>query len=217
MIGKISYKTLREKVVIYVKSKILKGEIKQGSKINENELAKELGISRGPVREALRQIEQEGLVTYLPNKGCSVTTLTPEDMTEMYLIRSSLEALAVKICNGRYSKGSIRIMENAIKEIEHAAQSDDLVGIIKWDQEFHKAIVKESGKKRLLNLWSTTDGANVATFYTMYNARYICMEILGNNHKILLEAIKTGNVSIICEGIHYHYICVPEYLISKLN
>ena len=87
MIGKMSYKTLREKVVIYVKSKILKGEIKQGSKINENELAKELGISRGPVREALRQIEQEGLVTYLPNKGCSVTTLTPEDMTEMYLIR----------------------------------------------------------------------------------------------------------------------------------
>ena len=83
---KFSVKTLRVEAADYIRSKILEGNMEPGDRVNEFELSEEMGISRGPIREALRQLEQEGLVTYVPNKGCSVAKLTVEDMYEMCLI-----------------------------------------------------------------------------------------------------------------------------------
>ena len=100
MASVFTHRTLREEVALFLRNKILNGEIKPGEKINEVELSKELNISRGPVREAPRQIEQEGLVDYMPNKGCTVKIMAPDDMSEAYLIMMTLETLAVRVFNG---------------------------------------------------------------------------------------------------------------------
>ena len=89
----ISRKTLREQVAEILRKKILNGDIQSGERIVEADLARELQMSRGPVREALRQIEEEGLVVYEPHKGCVVKTMTYDEMQEAYLIRSTLEIL----------------------------------------------------------------------------------------------------------------------------
>ena len=86
-------KTLREQVVEILRHKILSGEIKPGERIIEAKVAEELKVSRGPLREALRQIEEEGLVVYEAQKGCVVKTMTYEEMQETYLIQSTLEKL----------------------------------------------------------------------------------------------------------------------------
>ena len=91
----ISRKTLREQVAEILRKKILNGDIQSGERIVEADLARELQMSRGPVREALRQIEEEGLVVYEPHKGCVVKTMTYDEMQEAYLIRSTLEILCV--------------------------------------------------------------------------------------------------------------------------
>ena len=86
---KLNYKTLRQEVVDEIRQKILEGEFKPGDRMKENEIAELFGVSRGPVREALRQIEQEGLVRYERNVGCSVAVVTEQDIYEFGADESS--------------------------------------------------------------------------------------------------------------------------------
>lgn len=100
----ISRKTLREQVAEVLRKKILNGEIKPGERMIEAQISEEFQTSRGPVREALRQLEEEGLLEYESHKGCIVRTMTYAEMQEAYLIRSTLEELAVKMCSGKLTE-----------------------------------------------------------------------------------------------------------------
>ncbi|MDE7053289.1 MAG: GntR family transcriptional regulator, partial [Oscillospiraceae bacterium] len=96
--GQLSYRTLRENVEAALRMKILSRELAPGTRVVEQNLSKEFGVSRGPIREALRQLEHEGLVEYVRNAGCSVKKITAEDLYELYLMRSSYEILSVELC-----------------------------------------------------------------------------------------------------------------------
>lgn len=100
IMGKLDYRTLRENVADEIRMKILNGDMKPGDKIIEQELASEFGISRGPVREALRQLEQEGMVEYSRNVGCSVKHIGMDDVYEIYYMRANYEMMAVRLYNG---------------------------------------------------------------------------------------------------------------------
>ena len=123
--AKIMRQTLREQVTQAIRMKLLTGELKPGTKIVEQEMAEELGVSRGPVREALRQIEQEGLVEYTSHVGCSVKDFTAQDVYEVYLLRANLEILSVKMCEGHFSQQTLKRMEeilnrmDSIEDLEH--------------------------------------------------------------------------------------------------
>ena len=101
--AKLRYRTLRENVVDEIRMKILNREYEPGMRIVEQNLSDELGVSRGPIREALRQLEQEGLVEYVRNVGCSVKQVTLEDVYEIYLLRATYEQLAVRTYEGQLS------------------------------------------------------------------------------------------------------------------
>ena len=135
-------KTLREQVVEILRHKILSGEIKPGERIIEAKVAEELKVSRGPLREALRQIEEEGLVVYEAQKGCVVKTMTYEEMQETYLIQSTLEKLAVQMCGGEISKEQDEEMQKLVLSMEKAANQKNLYDVIKFDEQFHECIVK---------------------------------------------------------------------------
>lgn len=207
-----SYKTLREEVVIILRKRILSGEIKPGERIKELEISKELNISRGPVREALRQIEQEGLVTYSPNKGCTVKTISPSSMSEIYLIRSALEALAVKIYSGKMKKSTIAKLEELAAEMGKMAEKNDLNGIVENDEEFHATIVREAEVKLLFDTWKNFEGGNAAIYFTMQNSNLMPNIHLEKNHKKIIDAFKEGDLNKICQIIQNHYMVVPEDL-----
>ena len=107
---KLNYKTLRQEVVDEIRQKILEGEFKPGDRMKENEIAELFGVSR-EVREALRQIEQEGLVRYERNVGCSVAAVTEQDIYEVCLLRATLEILAVRLNKGNFSAESLQQIE----------------------------------------------------------------------------------------------------------
>ena len=92
--GEFAFQTLRESITSAIRSKILTGELQPGVKLAEQKLAEEFGSSRAPIREALRQLEQEGMVEYSRNVGCSVRRVKPEDAYEIYLLRGNLEMTA---------------------------------------------------------------------------------------------------------------------------
>ena len=118
--AQLNYKTLRQEVADEIRRKILKGEFKAGERIKEHEMAQLLGVSRGPVREALRQLEQEGLVRYERNVGCSVAPINEKDIYEIGLLRAALEILAVKLCKGTMEPQALQRMRDSVEQRVHA-------------------------------------------------------------------------------------------------
>ena len=188
-------KTLREQVVEILRHKILSGEIKPGERIIEAKVAEELKVSRGPLREALRQIEEEGLVVYEAQKGCVVKTMTYEEMQETYLIQSTLEKLAVQMCGGEISK-----------------EQENLYEVIEFDEQFHECIVKTAHSEKLHRIWKILEGGNTAAYYTMDTKTLVPFDVVHINHQRILDLFHKGTVEDICKEIEFHYMVVPHVL-----
>lgn len=209
----LSKRTLRERIAEILRIQILRGEIMPGERIIEEEVSQKYQVSRGPVREALRQMEEEGLVTYIPHKGCVVTLLTQEEMSEAYLIRSTLEELAVKIYDGRMSPEGFEKLRRYIAELKDSAIRKDLYGIITADEGFHETIVAEAGCKKLHQLWKSLESTNTAVYHTMKSHGIMPYEVLEKNHLYILELLEQhrGTDNIV-QAIHNHYMQTPETL-----
>ena len=116
---KLNYKTLRQEVVDEIRQRILTGDFQAGERIKENEMAQQLGVSRGPVREALRQLEQEGLVQYERNVGCSVAQVSGQDVYEICLLRATLEILAARLLQkGKSVQQALQQMQDCVGQME---------------------------------------------------------------------------------------------------
>lgn len=109
--SELLYQTLRESVVNAIRTKIMNHQIRPGERIVEMELAHEFQTSRGPIREALRQLENEGIVEYTRNVGCSVRTFSFWDSYEVYLLRTNYEAVSVRLLNGKVPEETIQKMK----------------------------------------------------------------------------------------------------------
>ena len=114
----LGYKTLRERIVDIIRKRIINRELQPGQKIVEQELAKEFKTSRAPIREALRELENEGLVEYVRNAGCSVKEITFEESFEIYLMRANYEIMAVRLLGGKIPEETLQEMEEILERIQ---------------------------------------------------------------------------------------------------
>lgn len=220
--------SLSEVAADYVRGQILQGRLAQKEKIVENDIAVALGMSRGPVREALKQLMYEGFLDYETNKGYSVSMLSPKDAYEIFFLRGNLENLALERCGGRLLSDSIFLMEDAVLAMKDASLEDDMSKIIKYDEIFHKQIMISGQMERLTNLWETLSPLNGAMFYTIKQINdYAADQMLaldqddvaaqagrrGNNyleHKWLLDILKRSSLDQSRSAINTHYIANGE-------
>ena len=136
---KLNYKTLRQEVVDEIRQRILTGDFQAGERIKENEMAQQLGVSRGPVREALRQLEQEGLVQYERNVGCSVAQVSGQDVYEICLLRATLEILAARLLQkGKSVQQALQQMQDCVEQMEQ--EDCDFYQLAQQDNRFHAAV-----------------------------------------------------------------------------
>ena len=211
--SKLIYRTLRENVVDAIREKILKRELEPGVRIIEKELSEELGVSRGPIREALRQLEQEGIIEYTRNVGCSVKKVTIKDLYEIYLLRSTYEALAVKLGGGRMEEKDIAKMEEILARMDNQAMGYG--DISSCDHMFHKIIVDRAQSERLSKVWTDLDYGSVVEFCIgNFDEREIAKRQY-SIHKELLEACKTSKAEVICRAISHHYMDSVARFIEK--
>ena len=115
----LGYKTLRESIVDIIRKRIINRELQPGQKIVEQELAKEFKTSRAPIREALRELENEGLVEYVRNAGCSVKEITFEESFEIYLMRANYEIMAVRLMGGKIPEETLQEMEEILERMKN--------------------------------------------------------------------------------------------------
>lgn len=205
----------------YVRKEITGGQLKQKEKIVESEIAKQLGMSRGPVREALKQLMYEGFVDYESNKGCTVTLLSPKDAYEIFFLRGSLEKLALEICGGKIPEEKLLVMEEALDKMAVEQDEEDLTTVVGYDEVFHKQILLAAQMDRLTKMWESMNSLNGAMFLTVRNVNRYEMEqgirSLSEQeatmrkssfeaHRFLYRALKAGDLENSKKALDQHYI-----------
>jgi DNA-binding GntR family transcriptional regulator len=140
---------LREQVVTLVRDAILGFRLQPGQRLVERELVEQLGISRPTVREVLRQLAVEGLVTVVPQRGAVVTALSPDDAADLYEMRASLEALAVRRFVQRATPEHVAELRAAVDEIERTARSAEPQGQLQAKDHFYDVLFRGCGSPPL--------------------------------------------------------------------
>ncbi len=188
-----NYKPLRDVVFENLREAILEGQLKPGQRLMEVQLAEQLGVSRTPVREAIRKLELEGLVVMLPRKGAYVANMSLKDVIDVLEIRSSLEGLAAYLAAERIHEDDVKKLREIAEDFKKSIENKDDVDILlKKDVEFHEFIFNATKNKKLSqiinSLWE-----QVYRFRATYISDFDTSDNLVIEHNNILEAIISGN------------------------
>ena len=146
------HQSLADAVAQSIREAIVMGKVRPGQKIVEYEVAKKMMISRSPVREALRMLEKDGLVTINPRRGTEVKDISIDDVKEIYAIRANLESLATKLAIPNLNDDDLKNMRNLIAEMAAKAKVNDVLSTFELNEKFHDIIIKASNNRRLCEL-----------------------------------------------------------------
>ena len=183
----IERRVLRDEVRERLMEDILSGKLQPGERIVETRVAKELGLSQTPVREALRDLELLGFVVTSAFRGATVRRVSPEDWAEIYPIRAALEGVAARAAATRISDGDVHRLRGLIEVMRSASQRGDKHATIEADIEFHAHIVELSGNRVLKQLWQSLRLATT-TFLTV-SVTHRPLQELAERHTVVLEAL----------------------------
>lgn len=170
------------------------GKLEPGQQIVQESLSTALGVSRVPIREALRVLEGEGQVIHHPNRGYFVTDLSVEDLEEVYRIRAILEEEALRLAIPLLTDSDIEYIESIQVELEKAVASKKISGIIEINRRFHFAMFEASNMPRLVRmirtLWDATDAYRGVYFAAPTNLQH-----MNSEHRQMLESLKNRDVN----------------------
>lgn len=170
---------LRDVVFNTLRQAILRGELKPGERLMEIQLANKLGVSRTPIREAIRKLELEGLVLMIPRRGAEVAEITEKSLRDVLEVRDALEVLCVDLACDRISDEDIESLKEAAKEFELALQGGDVTEYAEADVKFHDIIYHATENQKLIQLLY-----NLREQMYRYRVEYLKRKEV---HKILLE------------------------------
>ena len=198
-----AYLPLRDVVFQTLREAILKGDLRPGERLMELQLASKLGVSRTPIREAIRILEQEGLAVTIPRKGAEVARMTEKNMEDVLQIREALDDLAVQIACDKMTEDQLTNLSLAMNNFENAIQAGNLDRIIACDVEFHDIIYESTDNPKLVTLLN-----NLREQIYRYRVEYLKEKenypMLIQEHKAILNALKEKNKECVVTAMHTH-------------
>lgn len=197
--------SLRGRVFNKIREDILSGRLLENEELRETSISEELGVSRTPVREALRQLELEGLIRIIPNKGAYVTGISSSDVADIYEIRSLLEGLCAKWATSRISSEKIDEMEEIILLSEFHLSKNHFDQLIELDNRFHQLLYDACESKILIHLLKDfhqyVQKQRQQTLSDYERSKESVAE-----HKAIMEAMRSGNGKL-AEKLADEHIC----------
>ena len=183
------YLPLRDVVFITLRQAILKGELAPGERLMEIRLANMLGVSRTPIREAIRKLELEGLVVMIPRRGAEVAGISEKCLRDVLEVRRSLEELAMDLAVQRMDSGRMEHLERAQAEFVEAISASDLIRIAQADENFHDVIYAGTENEKLVQMLN-----NLRDQMYRYRLEYIKdtgkRQILKVEHERMMDALR---------------------------
>ena len=197
------YLPLRDVVFNTLRKAILRGELKPGERLMEIQLANKLGVSRTPIREAIRKLELEGLVLMIPRKGAEVAQITEKKMQDVLEVRKALEELSVQLACERITPEQVEEMKMAAEDFRKVLKSGDVTKIAEADVKFHDIIFAATNNQRLITLLNNLR-EQMYRFRVEYLKQKECYPQLLEEHDKLIALISGGNVEEACEIMGRH-------------
>lgn len=211
-----NYKPLREVVFESVRGAIISGVLKPGERLMEVQLAEKLGVSRTPIREAIRKLELEGLVIMMPRKGAYVADLSIKDITDVLEIRAALEGLASGLAALRITDEEVAQIELNARQFRDAIEADDFDGIVQADIEFHDNIFKATRNEKLLQI-NNNLREQVQRFRIMYINKSNKSMDLAREHFKIAEAVKERNIDMAEKLAKIHIENAEKYILKMVG
>lgn len=210
------YKPLREIVFESLREAIIDGRLKPGERVMEIQLAEKLGVSRTPVREAIRKLELEGLLVMIPRRGAYVADISLKDIIDVLEIRSALEGLAASLAANRIDEDELKLLREKAIEFKKCIENNDVQGMINRDSEFHEIILKASKNKKLITIIEGLK-EQVQRFRVAYFTEYNMTTNLVKEHQSVLEAIEEKDPEKASKYAQQHIKNIEEYIVSNIN
>ena len=204
----LDHRTLWQRVHEHLREEIISGRLIPGTELHEAALARSLGVSRGPIREAFGRLATEGLVAIRPRRGAVVRALSNEEFIEAYQVREALEMMAVRLAVPRLTAEDLGAMERLIDDMASRGEAGDVQGFFETNTEFHQRFFEVAGNGMLSELYRQLRGQ-------IDRHRLRSLELRGDlrrsidEHRAILWAARTGDIERAVRLISDH-IRVPQ-------
>ena len=207
---------LRDAVFETLREAILKGVLSPGQHLMEMQLAYQLGVSRTPVREAIRMLELEGLVNMVPRKGARVAAISEKSLCDVLEVRRALEELSVRLACTRMERDDLEKLDSINQQFIRACQGDDVVQIARIDESFHAVIYEAADNAKLLQLLNQMQNQMYR-----YRIEYIKLkerrQILVEEHKKIIHSLARRDADAAAEAINTHIAHQEQYVMSVIQ
>jgi DNA-binding GntR family transcriptional regulator len=210
---RLENRTLREQVFEHLREQILSGALEPGTELQEVGLASSLGISRGPLREALGRLAAEGLVTITPRRGAVVTKLTRAEFIEAYQVREALESLAVRLAVPRLTDADRAALHSLADAMAEHVRADEVDAFFEANLRFHGVFVRASGNEKLQRMHAQLIGQMSRLMRKSHELRGGMEQSIGE-HQAILDAVDAGDVARAVQLLEEH-IEVPQRVLDS--
>jgi len=211
-----NYLSLKDRVYQNIKFQIIRGNLKPGTRLLEEELAKAMSISRAPIREAFNKLEKEGFVTTIPRKGTAVSNVTTEIIEDIFEIRETLETLAVKKSLGKIFIDELEKVGDNFKEfINKSENAENRIQYLVLDKEFHDLLSQNCGNKKLIELLANLQEQihwlrNISLKRTTFSGSV-------REHLAIIEALKRNDEKLITKALLLHLERAKKSSLIEVN
>lgn len=188
----ISTGLLEDRVVLHLRAQILEGKLPDGGRLRDEVLARELGVSRGPIRDALKVLAHEGLVEVIPRRGAYVRWVPSEDLREVVMIREGIEQVALRLAMSRQYDELCGALQSEVDKMHRAVEGNDWEAILRVESGFHDAFYKFSGSRRLMQMWAHLRPTVIASFRND-RGYHLSIDAVPVAHQRLLDEILSGD------------------------
>ncbi len=209
-----NHRPLRELVFEQLRSSILNGNLRPGERLMEIDLAEKLGVSRTPIREAIRKLELEGLVIMEVRKGAYVADVSVKEILDILEVRSVLEGLAASLAAKRVTKEELEEMQATLESFNQAVKDNDMKRMIEQDTRFHNMIFESTRNKKLIQIVNSLQEL-VLRFRITYFTEYKRASDMPAEHQLIYKAISNGDPIAAQKNGQYHIDMLKETILTE--
>jgi DNA-binding GntR family transcriptional regulator len=200
--------SLAQQVELSLRKKIILGELQPATRLVELEIAKQMGTSQGPVREALQRLEQDGLVVRHSRSATYVSPLSMGEMYEISLVRKTVEGLAIRRTAQCITPAQCEELQTLIEKMQQAGRAGDIATLVDYDMEFHRRICMWSDSTTLLRIWMPLYSQLQRFVVKTHPVAFPDLVEVANNHLPIVETLRNRQPELAAQAIEEHIMLI---------